>query len=699
MMPSLRASVLTLSLLFCALPSWAADEKVTLNFVNSDIESAVKAAGLITGKNFVIDPRVKGTINIVSNHPVSRDLVYPILLSALRQQGIAAVEGNGVVKIMPEAEAKAQGGAVLSKKDRASGDRIMTQVYPLKFESASQLVGVLKPLVSPNNVIAAYPAGNTLVVTDYAENIARINRLVDSIDQPSSSEFFTLPIRYGSALDIAQTIARMMPEVFVQGVQSATTPPEGVKRTIVVADVRSNQLLVRSEAAAHTRQIRLLVEGLDSPGASGSTIHVIYLRNAEATKLAGTLKGILTGQDSGSTGASSSAMTPVSSTSTTPVSSTSTTSTGTGTTAASSGGTQSAAASVTVAGATVLIQADSMTNSLIITAPDHIFNNLRAVIDKLDVRRAQVYVEALIAEVNVSKSGEFGVQLAGAAGKVGFLSSIGSTNANLATLYSGFKGDSLSVAAGSYLGLYSGGSLVALAAAINKSGDGNVLSTPNLLMLDNEEAKITVGQNIPIVTGSYTTSSSGSTNPFTTVERKDIGIKLKVRPQVSDGGTITLTVSQEVSAIDSTVNTDGAGIATKVRTIDTKVLVDSGQTIVLGGLIQDNVTVNKSKTPLLGDIPWLGQLFRYETRSSEKVNLMVFLRPRILRDSESTAALSNERYQYLRAEQQGFDAGSNVMLPKLPKVELPEQNPQTPASAPVSAPPAADVPPVNGVQP
>lgn len=686
--------------------AWAAEEKVSLNFVNSDIESAIKAAGAITGKNFVIDPRVKGTINIVSHQPVSRELVYPILLSALRQQGIAAVEGNGIVRIVPEAEAKTQGGPVLGRQDRAVGERILTQVYPLKFESASQLVGVLRPLVSPNNLINAYAAGNTLVVTDYAENIARLNRVIDSIDQPASSDFFTLQVAHGSALDLAQTIARMMPEVYVQGVQSAANPPEGVRRTIVVADVRSNQLLVRSEADAHARQIRALVAGLDRPGASGGNIHVVYLRNAEATRLAGTLKGILTGQDGGSA-SSTPGMTPVSSSATS-----STASPATSTSSPSQG---SSAVSATVAGATVLIQADSMTNALIITAPDHVYQNLRGVIDRLDVRRAQVYVEAVIAEVNLSKAGELGVQWVAAGGndKIGggFLSSISAGAGNLATLYSGFASGSLSIPTGSYLGIFNGdptngtASLGLLAAAIQQSGDGNVLSTPNLLMLDNEEAKITVGQNIPIVTGSYTTSSSGSTNPFTTVERKDVGIKLKVRPQVSDGGTITLTVSQEVSGVDSTVNTSGAGLATKVRTVDTKVLVDDGQTIVLGGLIQENVSLSQNKVPLLGDIPWLGQLFRYESRSSEKVNLMVFLRPRILRDSQASAALSNERYQYLRAEQAAFQPEKRLLLPDLPAVTLPAPAEaaipptlSTPSTQPT--PPAATSPtPTTGGRP
>lgn len=716
---SLRPCVLALALMASSLSSvQAAEEKVTLNFVNSDIESAVKAAGLITGKNFMIDPRVKGTINIVSNQPVSRDLVYPILLSALRQQGFAAIESNGVIKIMPEADAKGHGGIVLGKKDQVRGDKIMTQIYPLKFQSANQLVGVLKPLVSPNNVINAYAAGNTLVVTDYAENLARINRVIDSIDQPSTGDLVTLQVKHATALDIAQLIGRMMPEVYVQGVQSPMQTPEGVKRTVVIADVRSNQLLVRSEAAAHLQQIRQLVESLDAPGAPGATangIHVVYLRNADAARLANTLKGILTGQSDSSTSSSSNTSSGSSTLSSSlSSSSSSSSSSNTSGSSSSSGGLgsnssttttssapQNTATSVNIGGVTVMIQADSTTNSLIINAPDHVYNNLRAVIDRLDVRRAQVYIEAMIAEVNASKAAELGVQWAAAGGGSDFgggvISSISPTATNLATLYSGYQSGSLSVPTGIHIGLFNGdptngtATLGMLASAIESNGDGNILSTPNLLMLDNEEAKIMVGQNIPIVTGSYTTSGSGSTNPFTTVERKDVGILLKVKPQVSDGGSITLTVQQEVSSVDSSVNTSGAGLATKVRTIDTKVLVDNNQTIVLGGLIEEKVSGTQSKVPLLGDIPVLGSLFRYDSRSREKVNLMVFLRPRILRDSESTAALSNERYQYLRAEQNAFNVPKHLLLPDLPKVTLPESAAQPTAPAKPDVTPLVDL--------
>ena len=663
--------LIALLLAVCSPAATAVDDLVTLNFVNSDIESAIKAVGVITGKNFVIDPKVRGTINIVSNQAVARELVYPILLSALRQQGFTAVDNGSIVKVMPETDAKAQSVQVFNRQGKSSGDRLVTQVYPLVYESATQLANTLRPLVSPNNLIAAYQGNNTLVITDYADNVARISRIIDNIDQPPNNEVFSIPIKHASALDIAQTIARLMPEVMVQGVASPMPTAEGVRRTVVVSDIRGNQLLIRSEAATHTRQIKSLVASLDTPAASGSNINVVYLRNAEAVRLANTLKGILSGQDSGAAQSTSSANFSVAgngssfastSANSSPLSTNSTP--------------QSASVNVQVGGATVLIQADSMTNSLIITAPDHIYNNLRSVIDKLDVRRAQIYIEALIAEVNVSKTTELGVQWVGGGGN-DKMSLINPSEPNLAT----FLSDKTKVPVGFNLGFFNGdplkgaATLGLLATAIEKTGDGNILSTPNLLMLDNEEARITVGQNIPILTGTFTTNSSGSSNPFQTVERKDIGIKLKIKPQVSDAGTITMTVSQEVSSIDETVKTSGAGIATKIRIIDTKVLVDDGQIIVLGGLIEEKLTLGNNKVPLLGDIPLLGNLFKYETQGHEKVNLMVFLRPVILRDAKSSNTLSADRYEYLRGEQGKFEMPRNPLLDALPKVQLPPQPP------------------------
>ncbi|MBB5189562.1 general secretion pathway protein D [Silvimonas terrae] len=695
-------------LIACLLASQllqAADNtnSVTLNFVNADIESTIKAVGLITGKNFVIDPRVKGTVNIVSSEPVAKDAVYPILLSALRQQGFTALESNGVVKVMPEADAKQNYSTTGQRGMKLSGDKIVTQVYPLRYESATQLVPILRPLVSPNNTVAAYPAGNTLVITDYADNVRRLNRIIESIDQPAQSDIFPIQLKYASALDVAQTLARLMPEISMQGVTPTNNPGEGIHRSTVVPDVRSNALLVRSENQATAQQIKRIVDTLDQPGAAGGNIHVVYLRNAEATKLAGTLKGILTGQDSGnssnqSTSLASSASLSSNSSSTSSSATSSTGLSGMSATSPSSSSnsntsSQPTSTSVQVGGANVLITADPMTNAMVITAPDNIYNNLRDVIDKLDARRAQVYVEAIIAEVNASKLNELGVQwqlgLTGSGTSVvglsGLAGSIATLNNPISSILSGISTGTFTNGAptGFNLGVVNSSATAGvILSALENTGDANVLSTPNLVTLDNEEARILVGQNIPILTG-QTASTGSNTNPFNTYTRQDIGITLAVRPQVSEGGSITMQVYQEVSSIDTTVNTNGGGIATKKRTIDSKVLVDNGQTIVLGGLLQDSSSNDMNKVPILGDIPLIGGLFRYQSRNWAKTDLMVFLRPVILYDSKDTDTLSVDRYQYLRRVQQEFNMSDGPALPAVPKAVLPElkTTPTTPSTS------------------
>ena len=727
MKPRLRS--VFIACLFASQLVQAADNTVMLNFVNADIEATIKAIGLISGKNFVIDPRVKGTVNIISSEPVSKEAVYPILLSALRQQGFTALESNGVIKVMPEADAKQHYSSTGTPGMKLNGDRIVTQVYALKYESAAQLVPILRPLVSPNNAVSAYAAGNTLVITDYADNVRRLNRIIENIDQPASSDIFPLQLKYASALDVAQTLAKLMPEIAMQGVTPSNPVGEGIHRSTVVPDLRSNSLLVRSENAAVATQIKRLVATLDSPSAAGGNIHVVYLRNAEAVKLAGTLRGILTGQDSGNSSTSQGLSVNSSNSSTSGSSGSSSSSTSgltsgqssTTTGNSSSGGTQSTGTSVQISGATVLIQADQMTNSLVITAPDNIYNNLRSVIDKLDVRRAQVYVEAIIAEVNANKTNELGVQwaLGGAAnsasviglsslsGGVGTLGASLGAIANAAatkdysTLPTGFN---VGVVNGDVTGNGKSPTVGAILSALQFKGDANILSTPNLLTLDNEEAKILVGQNIPIQTG--TSSSSGANNsPFTTYTREDVGITLAVRPQVSEGGSITMQVYQEVSSVDTSVNTQGGGIATKKRTIESRVLVDNGQTIVLGGLLQSDSGNNENKVPLLGDIPYIGGLFRYQSRNWSKTNLMVFLRPVILYDSADVNALTSDRYQFLRGVQKDFNMSDSAVLPAVPSVIMPELPPPQPvrtgprysnpdaAPADASAPAAALIPP------
>jgi len=632
----------------------AEEEQVTLNFVNADIESVVKAVGVITGKNFVIDPRVKGTVNIVSSKPVPRNLTYQILLSALRLQGFAAVEGQGVVKIVPEADAKQNFSVTTGKSLAASGDRIVTQVYPLQYESAAQLVPVLRPLIGPNNTIAAYPNTNTLVITDYADNIKRINKIIDSIDQPSGGELVVIKLQYASALDLAQQLNRLLAE----GLGGAPAVPgaasgEPGQRFMVSPDVRTNSLLIRSDNPARISRVRSLVTQMDTPSSASGNMHVVYLRNAEASKLAETLRAILSGE-------ARSAQTAV------------------------PGQPPVAGGAQAPAGAGI-VQADPSTNSLIITAPENIYNSLRAVIDKLDARRAQVFVEALIAEVTLDKAAEFGIQWQSPLGSdspnravVGGVN-FGSGGSNIVNLATGTALPATGFNLGLLRRITVGGKeiagLTALARALESDVNANILSTPNLLTMDNEEAKIVIGKNVPFITGSYaqaaaTTGGSVSVNPFQTIERKDVGLTLKVKPQVAEGGTVKLQILQEVSSIQDTTNQ--AGIITNKRSIESTVLVDDGEIIVLGGLIQDDVQDGVDKVPGLGDIPILGSLFRYEKRKHVKTNLMVFLRPVVMRSSAASESLTGDRYDYIRNVQGKTQMGSHLFLPDIAAPQLPE---------------------------
>ena len=631
-------------------PVNAEDEQVTLNFVNADIDSVVKAVGVITGKNFVIDPRVKGTINIVSSKPVPRSLTYQILLSALRLQGFSAVEGAGVVKIIPEADAKQNFSVTTGKSVGVSGDRIVTQVYPLQYESAVQLVPVLRPLIGPNNTIAAYSNTNTLVITDYADNVKRINKIIDSIDQPSGGELTVIKLQHASALDLANQLNRLMAEGGVPSAPAGTPVPG--QRFMVSPDVRTNSLLIRSENPAMVNRVRSLVAQMDSPTSNSGNMHVVYLRNAEAGKLAETLRAILAGEVQ----------------------------------SVQAAGQPVAAGGVTHAPAGAgIVQADLSSNSLIITAPDNVYNSLRAVIDKLDARRAQVFVEALIAEVTIDKAAEFGIQWQTQLGSGGQNSAVvggvnfGTGGSNIVNLSTGTVLPSSGFNLGVLQRLTVGGKevvgLTALARALESDVNANILSTPNLLTLDNEEAKIVIGKNVPFITGSYAqaataTGGSVSVNPFQTIERKDVGLTLKVKPQVAEGGSVKLQILQEVSSIQDTTNQ--AGIITNKRSIESTVLVGDGQTIVLGGLIQDDVQNGLDKVPGLGDIPILGSLFRYEKRKHVKTNLMVFLRPVVLRSSGAADSLTGDRYDYIRNVQGNARTGSHIFLPDVPTPQLPE---------------------------
>ena len=672
----------------------ADEENITLNFVNSDIVSVIKAVGQITGKNFLIDPRVKGTINIVSSKPVSRALIYPILLSALRLQGYAAVESNGVTKILPEADAKLNYTQTTGSTPPAGGE-IVTQVYVLKHQSAAQLIPVLRPLISPNNTVAAYPNSNTLVITDYADNLKRIDRIIDAIDQPGDDAVM-IELHHASAIDVARIISRLTSASTAPG---ATNEPE--QHVSVVVDERTNSLILDSTNTSRLAMLKRLIEKLDASTGDMGNIHVIYLKNADASKLAQTLSAVVTGEPSApTTGAS---MKPPSQASGAPsASSSSSSSAAPGSPVASSSSPsssissgpsmssspsllQTAALSPSGPGSG-MIQADAATNSLIITAPEAVYNNLRAVIDKLDERRAQIFVEALIVEVDATKAASFGIQwqdLNGVSqsgtsviggsnfGTPGVSTNIMSAASNIASVGQGLnigivKGQINIPGVGTVL------NLGALASALETEDNANILSTPDLLTLDNEQAKIVVGQNIPLVTGSYAqTGTTATITPFQTYDRKDVGLTLQIKPQISEGGSIQLQIYQEVSSVDATTLNNPSGPTTNLRSIDSTVLVDDGQIIVLGGLIQDSVAESISKVPVLGDLPYLGNLFSFKNRTRTKTDLMVFLRPHVLHNESGYAKLTSDRYDYISGEQLKTQMPKSFMLPDIKAPVLP----------------------------
>lgn len=715
--PALRrlsaAALLCCALAPAAAPvtAWAQpNDEAALNFVGADIESVIKAVGHYTNITFLIDPRVKGTINLVSEKSISKSQAFSLLASALRLQGYAIVSGDGYAKVVPEAEAKLQASpTVIGGAKSPQGDQVVTQIFHLNHENSANLVTVLRPLITPNNTINANPGNNTLVITDYADNLKRLAKIIASLDAPSAADLDVIPVRYAIASDLAAMINKLM--------EPGAGGDSG--RVTLVPDPRTNSLVVRAPSAARANLAKSLIAKLDQPTAQAGNVHVVYLKNAEATKLAETLRAVVSG-DSGASGsqngsgslsslgagaAGSGQMGQTNLGQTTQAGGQS----GPTNPALSSSGSRSGTQGALGGGQAGFIQADATTNTLIITAPEAVYRNLRAVIDQLDVRRAQVYIESMIVEVNASKLSEFGVQWAGLQGsdhtyRVGggtTYNNVAGSNSmvNLAALIDG-KDGALAPGSGLTLGIFkqlANGKLGlgAVAHALGADDDSNILSTPNMLTLDNEVATIKVGQNVPIVTGSFATNSTtGGGNPFTTVDRKDIGITLKVRPQISEGGTIKLAIYNESSSIDPSVTTS-TGLVLKNRTIETNIIADDGQILVLGGLIQDDSSDGVEKVPGLGDIPLIGNLFKYQKRNRKKTNLMVFLRPVVVRNREQGMSLTADRYDYMRATQEAAAPEPSITVQSLGAPMLPTlQNGQPTGSGQLARPIAPAAPTV-----
>jgi general secretion pathway protein D len=681
-------------------------EPVTLNFVNAEIEGVARAMGAILKQQFIVDPRVKGSITLYSEEPLSPREAYLNFLAALRGLGFTVVESGGLFKVVPEADAKLQSSTVSVGAVSRQGDQVLTQIFRLSHENANNLVPVLRPLISPNNTINANPGNNTLVITDYADNLARIGKIIAAMDTPSSGDVEIIPLKHAVATDLATMVQRLS--------DGGTSTPQGMPglgaTSSIMVDSRSNSLIVRASTPARMANIKAIVEKLDQPTQGNNpmgNIYVVYLKNADSTKLAAVLRaaygaggGANGGASSGSSlgaGSSSMAASPQG---------------GAQAQGGAAGSPQATAPVTPSAGPSTggFIQADPSTNSLIITAPEPVYRQLRAVIDQLDSRRAQVYIESMIVKVDANKALDIGIQWQGASGQPGdsrivaggtnFTPSIvtataainNDTTANLAAL-------AAAVPSGLNIGLlkkigefYNIG---ALAKFLETYADGNVLSTPNLIALDNEEAKIVIGQNVPFITGSFTNTgaSAGAANPFQTIERKDVGLTLRVKPQIGEGGTVRMTIYQENSTVDQSTRLSPQGLTTDKSSIETTVVVDDGQYMVLGGLMKDEYGGSASKVPWLGDLPLIGALFRSDNRTRTKSNLMVFLRPVVIRNQVDATSLTMDRYDVIRADQQKVQPGGNILMPIREAPVIPERPAPTPLMPPLAPSEPASAPP------
>jgi len=610
----------------------------TLNFKGADIQAVISTVAQATGKNFIVDPRVKGKVTLISNRAMGKGEIYKVFLSILEVHGFTAIPSGEAIKIVPDADAKHSSLPNASGRRPGRGDEAVTRVIEIEHVTAAQLVPILRPLVPPQGHLAAYPQSNVLIISDRAANIKRLINIIKRIDQPSSGEIEIVRLEHAAASDLVRVLTSLQQQASKKGGQSS--------KPLLVADERTNSILIGGDRSKRLR-LRAIISHLDTPSEVTGDTHVIYLRYAKAKDLVPVLTGV--GDAKKKTGAKSKAPTAASN-------------------------------------LAFNIQADESTNALVITASPGVFRSLKSVISQLDIRRAQVMVEAIIAEVSSDRAAELGVQWlfdgsvsdnpVGAINFGGSGTSISSLAAGTAAGGGGVGAALASLGAGATLGFGKFTSdtfnFAGLISALEGDGSTNVLSTPNLVTLDNQEAEIFVGQELSIPTGSF--SSAGSTtstvNPFTTFERKQVGIRLKVKPQINEGDAIQLEIEQTVDGISA--GAAGTGdIVTNERSIKTTVLVDDGKLLVLGGLIKDDLVETEQKVPLLGDIPLLGMLFKYKSVKKVKTNLMVFLRPTILRTKNDNLNLTRSKYNFIRSKQllldeEGVSLLSGESQPVLP---------------------------------
>lgn len=633
---AMRVSIFVL-ILFWPIMSYT--EEITLNFKDTDINDLISVISEVTAKTFVVDPRVKAKVTVVSHKPLNRDEVYDVFLSILSVHGFSAVESGAVTKILPDSQARAEHVPVTAPNTAidTAGDALVTQIVQVEHISAPQLVPLLRPMVNQQGHLVAYPANNTLIIADRANTVKRLLEIIQRVDQPHEEDIEVIVLKNASAAEVVRILTLLKQK-------KSTTAESSEAPLTVVADERTNSVLLSGDNATRLR-LRTLMMHLDTPVQSSGNTQVIYLRYAQAKDLVNVLKGVsdsLAEQETPSEGEAA----------------------------------QNAVKTH--------IQADDSTNSLVITATPEVLHNLRAVIRQLDIRRAQVLVEAIIAEVSSDMARELGVQWlfydTEGTTPVGVsnFDNAGSRIVDLAAL-AAEQTTHVSLAPGTFLGLgrfnHTAFNFAVLLRALASDTQSNVLSTPSLLTLDNQEAEIHVGQNVPFVTGQYTNSgqvNDGVTNPFQTIQREDIGLKLKVKPQINEGNAVRLEIEQEVSSISNSAT--ATDVITNERTIKTTVIVEDGNMIVLGGLIDEDLQQTAQKVPILGDIPLLGALFRSQSTQKIKRNLMVFLHPLIIRDPQTETLISSGKYGYMRDKQltqkaHGLPLMSGEEIPVLPNLD------------------------------
>lgn len=648
-MNALRAGVLAALLASGSLMA----EGFTLNMKDADLQAFITEVGHITGKTFILSPRVQGKVTIVSQHPMTQDEVYQVFLSTLSTQGFSAVEQDGVVKVVNDAEAKQDAVALVGAGNTPRTDAIVTRVFQLQNVSAQMLVPLIRPLVPQQSHLVAYQPTNMIIISDRAANVERVIRIIDKIDVPSNDQDIeVIVLKQASAVELV----RIMETLTRQAGQNmdGSPPPK------FVADERTNSILLGGVRSERMR-LKALINRLDTPTANAGNTKVIYLRYANAKDMVSVLTGV------GESGTK--------------------TATAGGAPAGVPGNSSSSRRSSSM-NQDMSIEAHEATNALVITAQPDVMKSLEAVIRQLDIRRAQVLVEAIIAEISEDKARELGVEWLFAPGgsrtvfPVGTLNSAGSLAA-IAEGATSLAGNATAGAAGALVGMKgtnlgvarfaeTGVNFAALIHALNSDTNNNVLSTPSIMTLDNQEASIVVGQEVPFVTGSSTgNSNNGLNGPFQTIERKEVGVKLKITPQINEGNSVRLEIEQEVSGVAPSV-ANASDVITNKREIKTTVMVEDQQMVVLGGLIDEQVRESQTKVPLLGDIPLLGSLFKSNVTSKSKSNLVVFLRPSIIKDDLTLSNISDKKYSYIREEQnrlekKGIHLLSGDALPKLPQ--------------------------------